>query len=357
MTHRFKFNLGAAGLGFLAFAASTALFGAAAGAATTEEVYNYKGKDRQAFLEAGAKKEGTMLLYAVATQLEPIMKRFQEKYPFVRLELGRADSADVARRIIEEAKAGVFKADGFELTGGGLLTIRSEGLLAPFYTPEMEAIDDRSIQQERLWVSARESYGGIGYNSQSIPDAEAPKVWQDLINPKYKGKMGVTGSPSNAGNWAGVLLLNYGEDFFKKLGQDQEVKVFNLTSRAVANLTVTGEVPISARASNAHMIESAQKGAPVKWVDPGPVAVSDNSVAVLKKAPHPHAMMLMVDFLLSHEGQVMYGALGYDSARKDITTGSHPKDKVYLEHRPDFLVEFDHWVDLFQKYFKNKVKA
>jgi iron(III) transport system substrate-binding protein len=351
MTYRSYLRQGAVALGSLALAAT---FATGVSAANNDAVFNYKGADRQKFMEDGAKKEGTLLLYAVATQLKPIMDKFQEKYPAVRLELGRGESAEIARRLFEESKAGRHDADGLELTGGGLLAIRSMGLLAPYYTPHMEAIDPRSIQQEKLWVSARESYGGIGYNTKVFPPAEAPKIWQDLLNPKYKGKMGVTGSPSNAGNWAGILILTYGDDFFRKLGQEQEVRVFNVTSRAVANLTVTGEVPISARASNAHMIESKAKGASVEWVDPGPVAVSDNSLAVLKDAPHPHAMMLMIDFLLSKEGQEMYGDLGYDSARKDITGGSKPKDKVYLEHRPNFEREFDDWVAKFNRYFKVK---
>ena len=352
MTHRPNRYLiaGKAAMGGLLL--SVALLGSA-GAATVEEVANYKGADRQAFLEAGAKKEGHLLLYAVATQLQPIMDRFREKYPFVRLELGRADSAEVARRLIEEDKAGRYEADGLELTGGGLLHIRQAGLLQPFYSPEMEKIDKVSIQQERLWVSARESYGGLGYNTQSIPPAQAPKTWQDLLNPQYKGKMGVTSSVSNAGNWIGALYVTYGEDYLKKLGA-QEVRLYNITSRAVANLTVSGEVPISARASNAHFIESKAKGAPVEWVDPGPVAVSDNSVAILKKAPHPHAMMLMIDFLLSKEGQEMYEKLGYDSARTDMVGGSKPKQKVYMEHRPNFQTEFDHWVTMFHRYFRTK---
>lgn len=324
-----------------------------ANAATVEEIANYKGADRQAFLEAGAKKEGALLLYAVATQLQPIMDRFREKYPYIRLDIGRDDSANVARRIVEEDKAGRYEADGFELTSVGLLVIRQAGLLQPFYSPQMEAIDKVSIEQGRNWVSARESYGGLGYNSKMIPPAEAPKTWEDLLKPQYKGKMGVTGSASNAGNWIGVLYLTYGEDFLRRLGA-QEVRVYNATSRAVANLTVSGEVPISARASNAHFIESKAKGATVEWVDPGPVAVSDNSVAVLKKAPHPHAMMLMVDFLLSKEGQEMYSKLGYDSARMDIPGGSKPKQKVYVEHRPNVLAEFDDWVAMFRKYFKVK---
>ena len=75
---------------------------------------------------------------------------------------------------------------------------------------------------------------------------------------------------------------------------------------------------------------------------------------MLAKAPHPHAMMLMADFLLSVEGQKMYKALGYNSARRGMKGSDAPKKKYYLEHRPTFFEDFDKWVALFDAVFKTK---
>jgi iron(III) transport system substrate-binding protein len=333
--------------------AAFGLLAARAESATVAEIANYKGADRQAVLEAGAKKEGALLIYSVGTQIDPVVKAFGEKYPYIRTSLNRNDATTVARKIIEEYQAGVHQGDGFELSSTGLLAIKQSGLLQPYSTPEAAMFEATAIEQNRLWVSNRESYGGIGYNTKEMPPAEAPKTWADLLNPKYKGKMGITSSASTAGNWTGVLVLAYGEDFIRKLG-GQDIRLFNITSRAVADLNVSGELPISARASNAHMAESAAQGAAVAWVDPGPVAVSDNGVALLKEAPHPHAMMLMIDFALSQEGQKLYGKLGYDSARKDTLGKANPKEKVYLEHRPTYLEDFEKWVALFNNVFKKK---
>ena len=67
-------------------------------------------------------------------------------------------------------------------------------------------------------------------------------------------------------------MLDLGEGYLRQLGT-QDVRLFNISSRAVANLTVSGEVPISARAADSHFAESKAAGAPVEFVDPGAMGV------------------------------------------------------------------------------------
>jgi iron(III) transport system substrate-binding protein len=323
-------------------------------AATVEEVAKYSGADRQAFLEAGAKKEGQLTLLTVGTQIQPVIKGFTDKYPYIRTQMAQiGNNTEIVRKVLEEYKVAHYTGDGLELASGGLTALREAGVLQAFNSPESVNYDKDSMESTGLWISVRESYGGIGYNTKIFPPAEAPKTWDDLLKPQYKGKMGVTNSESIAGLWIGALVLDKGEDFVRKLGAN-DVKLFNLSSRAIADLTVTGEVPISARASDSHFAESKAKGSPVEYVDPGSTAVTDTSVAVLAKAPHPHAMILMADFLLSRQGQQLYKSIGYSSARRDMIGSDAPKKKYYLERRPNFFQEFDHWIDLFHAAFKNK---
>ncbi len=320
---------------------------------TVAEIALYKGADRQAVLEAGAKKEGRLLLYTTGTQIKPILDKFTQKYPFIRLDLQRGDNADTARRIMEEYNAGLYQADGFELASEGLVLPREQGILQPFWSPEEENYDPASIDKEKRWISVRESYGGIGYNTDIIPPAQAPKTWADLADPKFKGKLGISGSPSVTAHWTAIMVQEYGMDILKKM-QAQDMRVYNITSRALANLTVSGEVPISARASNAHFIESKKNGAKVGWVAPGPVAVTDAVAAITVKAPHPHAMMLLIDFLLTKEAQAMYQELGYDSARRDMKSPDAPSQKIYFAQKPNFFEEYEKWTQLFDATFTRK---
>ena len=321
--------------------------------ATVAEVALYNAPDRQAVLEAGAKREGALLLYTTGTQTKPLMDRFTSRYPFIKLELLRGDNADVTRRILEEYAAGLYQADGFELASEGLVQPREQGILQPFYSPEEAAYDPASIDPKKRWISARESYGGIGYNTSIIPADHAPKEWGDLADPYFKGKLGISGSASVTAHWTAILVEKYGRDILPKIAAN-DMRVYNITSRAVANLTVSGEVPISARASNAHFIESRKNGAPVAWLVPGPVAVTDSVVAITSRAPHPNAMMLMIDFLLSHEAQQMYLDIGYDSARRDLKSPDAPKEKIYFAQRPNFFEEYEGWTRLFDSVFTSK---
>ena len=109
-----------------------------------------------------------------------------------------------------------------------------------------------------------------------------------------------------------------------------------------------------ARASNAHVAEDRRKNAPVDWVAPGPVAVTSTVAAVAARPPHPHAAMLLIDFLLSEEGQRMYQQIGYNSARAGLEDRDTPKEKVYFTQRPTFVKDFENWAALFQKLFINK---
>lgn len=321
--------------------------------ATVEAVALYQGADRQAMLEAGARKEGSLLLYTTGTQIQPLIDRFKEKYPFIKVELSRAGSADSARKVVEEYNAGYHKVDAYELATHGLVVPRDHGLLQPFASPEMANYDAGAIEAKKHWVIARESYTGLGFNTNLVPPDQAPKTYEDLLAPQWKGKMAMSASTANSGNWVGTLVILYGEDFVRKMGE-QNVRVYKLTGRALANLMTSGEVALSPTIYNSHVEVSATKNAPLAWRALGPVPVTDSAVALAKRAPNPHAAMLMVDFMLSKEGQAMYHELGYDTARTDMAGARTPPERLYLTNRPNYIAEFEQWNRLFQTVFLNR---
>jgi iron(III) transport system substrate-binding protein len=327
----------------LAFALA---FPARAAPTTVAEIANYAGADRQQMLEAGARREASLMLYATGTQIQPLVDRFMQKYPFIKVSMPRASSIDVTRKVIEEYAAGLYQVDAYELSSYGLVVPREEGLLQPFTSPELAAYAAGAIEPGRNWVSVRESYLGIGYNTQKISAADAPKSYQDLLDPRWKGKMAISGSLSTSANWVGGMLITLGRDYVQKLGR-QDIRIYELTGRALANLMIAGEVPLSPTIYNSHVEASRAQGAPIAWNLPGPVPVTDTSTALALKAPHPHAAMLLIDFLLSEEGQAMYRDLGYAPSR----TGMEPKDlppltKLYLTNRPNYVQEFEQWTAL-----------
>jgi iron(III) transport system substrate-binding protein len=312
-------------------------------------IANYSGADRQQILEAGARREGALLLYTTGTQIKPLLDRFLQKYPFLKLELVRAGPTDVARKVLEEYQAGFEKVDAFELSSNGLIVPRDEMVLQSFQSPELAALVPDAVEPGRHWAVVRESYTGIGVNTKLVPSEQAPKSYLDLLDSKWRGRMALSGSSTTPINWTGVMLIVHGADFVRKLGT-QNIRVYNITGRALANLMVSGEVALSPTIYNSHVLESSKKGAPLAWFAPGPVPVTDAAVALARKAPHPHAAMLLIDFLLSKEGAGMYEEVGYYTPRRDMAD-SQAVQKVYLTNRPNYLREYDDWQKLYQDIF------
>src|SRR5438105_1845377 len=217
-------------------------------------IVNYIGSDRQHVLEEGARRERELLLYTTGTQIAPLMQRFAQKYPFITLKSFRAGGSEVAQRVVTEYQAHFFAVDVFELGSDSLIVPRAQGVLQPFTSPEMTAYPPAAVDAARLWVSARESYGGISYNTTLVPAEQAPKTWADLLDPRNKGRIAFPGSTTTSAEWTGILLTTYGEEFLRKLAR-QDIRVYKLTARALQNLVTSGEVAIAARASNAHVAE------------------------------------------------------------------------------------------------------
>ena len=337
---------------FPAVLAGRSLALAAQSSGTVDAIANYAGGDRQAMLEAGAKRERGLLLYTTGTQIEPLIQNFERKYPFLRVTVQRGTQADISRRAIEEYRAGVRKIDMFELSSEGLILIRAANILQPFRSPEAAVFDSAAIEPDRHWAVVRESYIGIGFNTKAIPAERAPKSYDDLLAPEWRGRMAMSGSISTASNFVATLLLAKGEDFVRRLGE-QNIRIYSVTARALANLMISGEVTLSPTIYNSHVEESAARGAPLGWVAPGPVPVTDTAVALARGAQSPHAALLMIDYLMSQDGQRAYGRLGYGSARLDTNrpTGAKPIQRLYLGNRPTYVREFAQWSKLYRDVF------
>ena len=335
---------------FVAFGAS-ALPGAAAEPQSVAEIATYTGADRQSLLEEGARKEGALMIYMTGTQIAPLIDRFSQKYPFIKVQFIRASSVEIAQRVVQEYSAGVHLVDAFELADEGLIVPRDEGLLQPFVSPETASYEKDAIEAGSHWVSVREGYTGIGFNTQKIAVSDAPKTYKDMLDPKWKGRMAISGSPSTAANWVGAMVLAQGADYVRALGK-QNMRIFQMNQRAITNMMISGEVEISPTSYLSHILASRAKGAPLAWNAPGPVPVLDTGAALAAMAPHPHAAILFIDFLLSKEGQLMYRDLGYASARLDMPPSDLPKvKKIFLANRPNYLHEFESWVALFHSAF------
>lgn len=315
----------------------------AAGAAslTVEEIATYHGADRQAVLEAGARREGAMLVYATNTQADPLYAAFAKKYPFIKVEAYRDDAPTVTRRMIEEYGAGTYNVDTIDLSTGALRQMMQAALLLAYDSPELAKFRPDAVEPGRHWAIDYESYLSLGYNTGLIAAADAPTTLDDLLDPKWQGKMAVPGT-STLPNWIGALVRDRGEDFVRRLAA-QKIRVYEVSARAVANLVISGEVPLSPALFNSHVAASRANGAPIAWWPLGGVYSTTGGMALAAKPPHPYAAMLYIDFLLSREGQKLYQTLGYASARTDLENADKPAKIYYLSDEPNYMNDYEKW--------------
>lgn len=290
---------------------------------TVAELALYKGADRQQILEEGAKKEGKLVFYTDWTMHRIISDAFQKKYPYIKVEVWRAESNAVIPRVLEEYKAGRHIVSVLGLAHLFAIVIEEAGILQSFYSPTLAYIEEGTITKapggEVFTAGHYETCVGVGYNTKLITKGQIPKTVQDLLDPKWKGKTAIAGSSTGV-SWAGCLLENYGEEFVKRVAE-QKFDVHMVSGKAIIDMVINGEYAFSPTVFNTHAIQSKNTGAPVDWIPLEPVSAHIGQIMLPQNASNPHAALLYIDFDLSKEAGEIYKANGYPSPRKDVTGG------------------------------------
>ena len=307
-------------IGFLLFLSNSA-WGQARKPSTIAELVTYRGADREAVLYAGAKTEGKIIWYTslAGDSYKELVKAFETKYPGIKVDSYRAQGADLVVRMQEEAKARRNIADTIETTEGSLIFLRDDKLLRPYDSPYLDKYPEdgkeRADKNLVYWALARESYIGFTYNKSLVPKDAVPKNFDGLFHPALKGKMGISiGQTSD--KIIGAMIKSKGEEMVRKL-KGQEIKLYSIDAPALVNTITTGEIAASPAIFQTHTLLAASKGAPVEWVPMDLVPTNVGSAAVAANPPHPHAALLMADFLLSPAGQQVLERYYYGSGTKD----------------------------------------
>lgn len=346
-----------------AMVAATA-FAAPARALTNEEIALLSGANRQATLEEGAKTEGTLAWYCTLRSdvgCRPVAESFMKKYPFLKVSTIVSQSEEILQRSLAEGRARNVTVDVMQASVASAL--EGTNLSVRFATPEAAGLDPVLVDKDQMWVAVWSAWNGITWNTNRVPTAEAPKTWEALIDPKYKDKMfWQSGSAQGAPRLITHFRMMWGEDkaldFIKKL-VPQNVRTAPGDAGAAVTAVVSGEVPIMIGQPVHQISIDKHKGAPVDGINPDPALARSSFLAVMRGAPHPHAAMLFVDFMLSKEGQTVLAA-NYSPVRPGI---EQPEaNKWYdpqLAGRKQLLLSGDQeksWnvksLEIYQQYFR-----
>ena len=292
-------------------------------ALTAAEVAGLTGPDRQKILEDGARKEGELLWVGSFNEenAKPILDGFKARYPYITVNRVRTDSVKALQRVLAEVRARTPRTD--LITSSSVLELGQADAVQAFKSPVLDLYPPSTRDPEGKWAALYFTYVGFAaYNTDLVPDAQAPRAYDDLLDPKWKGQMvwsngGSTGAPF----FITFLRMQWGEDkaltYLEKLSK-QSIVTRTSSGRTVLGMTVSGEHKIMIAPYLSHIAEGAKQKAPIAGVMVDPVPFSPSPFLMAKGAPHPHATMLLIDYLLDKEAQTVLRDARYYPAHPDV---------------------------------------
>jgi iron(III) transport system substrate-binding protein len=282
-----------------------------------------------------AKKEGTVAYYTGlnVNAVQRLIDAFEKRYPFLKVEPSRYGHVQVRTKIFTEAATGSHRFDIVSIPAIDLQTIKKKGLLASYHSAEMDGIPKGLKDEAGYWTAMYITQFIIGYNNQLINKSDVPKGWDDLLRPQWKSRIGLD---PDATLWYASLLEYWGREkttrFMKGLAAQEPRLRRGYT--LLAQMMAAGEFPLAV--VHAHKVEEMKsKGAPIDWIKTvDPVVTSAHALAISAHAPHPNAARLLVDFVLSKEGQLTLHRSFLVPARSDIPPLTPALDQSKLKVFP-----------------------
>ncbi len=276
-----------------------------------------------------AKKEGSLVLYTSMTvdQAQKLNDAFRAKYPFVQIGMFRAVGERLLTKIMTEAQAGKFDFDVVQSAETQAYFLKKRNLLAKYFSPETKNLQKGFFDPEGFWSAVYMMPNVIGYNTRMVQRSDVPKSDDDLLQPRWQGKIGMDHTKPE---WFAWKVKRLGEDkglaYMRKLAR-QEFKLYSGLT-ILTSLLAAGEFPLVLNTYIHNVEEAKRKGAPVEWLAQEPVFTKFQPIAVGAKAPHPNAAKLLVDFMLSEEGQKIIVSFGRMPTRRGLSSAARGAEKL-----------------------------
>jgi ABC-type Fe3+ transport system substrate-binding protein len=334
-----------------------------AGAVSAAMVCAPEARAADAALIAAAKQEGQVTWYTtqIITQIgRPAMEAFQKKYG-IKVNAIRGDSVELSVRLTNEAKAGRTQADVFDGTSTAT-ALKKSGVALKWQPERTHQLPSEYWDAEGYWVANNIYVHTPAYNTNLVPPGTQPKTWQDLVDPKWKGRMAWATHPTSSGapGFVGLVLKEWGEEkgktYLRELAR-QNITRLGGSARAVTDQAIAGEYPVVLQIFNHQPVISRQRGAPIDWIAMNPSMAILSVAGVTKDAPHPNAGKLFVDFLVSEDGQKLFRESDYipvDPAVPPRDPRLRPDGKTFrgIFFTPEEIDEsMPHWVEVFNEIF------
>ena len=270
-------------------------------------------KQREARLVENAKKEGKVIFWnqGQAKEMQPVLAKFRQRYPFLQVDYWRADEAVLREKLLSEARAQVYNVDVSGAEIDFILELKKAGLMKKYDWPNTRDWSPQHKDREGYWIARNILPTVAVYNTNLVSASEAPKDWNDFLNPKWSGAISMDRS---GGEWVLMMWAAWGKEktlsYLKNLAKNKLLLSSGATARN--EMLAAGAHKMDLRLNLNRILDYQEKGAPLEWVRTDPIFLKGTPIFIAERAPHPNAALLFADWFTSLEGQQAY----YDSSGK-----------------------------------------
>jgi iron(III) transport system substrate-binding protein len=276
---------------------------------------------------------------------------FEAKYG-VKAKVWRSGSEKILQRGLLEAKANRFEVDVFETNSPETEVLSREKVLIAGNSPFLNELIPQAIPSHKEWIATRLNIFTCAYNTKLVKKEELPKTYQDLLDPKWKGKLSVEADDSD---WLAETVMKMGEEkglaLFREIARKNAVSV-RKGHTLLSNLVASGEVPLALTVYNYKIEQMKNSGAPIDWFALDPTIARPNANGVARNAPHPHAALLFQDFELT-EGQQILGKRDFIPTSTKVPSNLNKMPLIFANPKTT-LDDGQKWNKIYDDIFNRK---
>jgi iron(III) transport system substrate-binding protein len=304
-------------------------------------------------LVEGAKKEGIVYHYGSinAPDNDELTRAFNKQYPFVEVRYTRLGAEQIANRAVTEHRSGVPSADVISMRGTFMPELSEKKIIVRYKSP-MTAFLRRGFTDPDGYMATTFATGyAMIYNLTNVKPNEVPKSYEDLLQPRWKGRLVLD---QDAHDWFAGLIDLMGEEkavgFLRRLVTEQGLKLKRNHS-LITQLTAAGEHDLFIDGYVHNAVEFKAKGAPIDFVFTNPTIVKPPSViAITAKTTRPHAAALLLDYYLSKPAQeIMAHKQSRWTTRSDVKWLTEPGTEIHVVSPIKWGLRYNEVVELFRK--------
>jgi iron(III) transport system substrate-binding protein len=261
-------------------------------------------QERQQRLYELAKNEGEAVIYANmdVSAMKPLTDGFMKRYPGTKAASVHFSGAAIITRLDVEARAGKPVSDVVLSGQLGVLAQIEKKIAMRYRSPEREFFRDGLKDKDGLWTAYMTNVMVSAYNTRQIKKEEAPRTVEDLLKPRWKGKLTMD---SQSYVWFGTMLQYLGEEaglrFMRQLNE-QNIS-HQRGRRLMTQLVAAGEFDMAVETNLNSVLTLNKQGAPLSFAPIQPYFLSPSLVFMSANAPRPYTGALFIDYLLSEDGQ------------------------------------------------------